>query len=159
MLFNICLFVMFLIFWTRLPLSSSVLIRNFQKTPVCVETHYPVLLDTFFYLTNIQCRKLWFSYMFMYMISFYSYQSVGIWYIGFLFFTYAVFFLHRQSIYIIGVGQEIKLAGSEIHVYVPIHWRHLKIIIWVVRSSVMLFMVHKTMSIYNKAAKEGAPHL
>lgn len=59
--------------------------------------------------------------MFVYIISFCSYQNVDIWYIAFLFFTCVAFFLHSQNIYIIRWGQTIKLVGSKIHVYVSVH--------------------------------------
>lgn len=97
--------------WTRLPLSSSILVYNFQKTTVCVWRHTTQYCLIHFYLINIQCRKLWFfffCYMFVYIISFCGYQNVDIWYIGFLFFTYVVFFLHRQNIYIMGWGRELS---------------------------------------------------
>lgn len=97
--------------------------------------------------------------MFVYIISFCSYQNVDIWYIAFLLFTCVAFFLHSQNIYIIGWGQRIKLVGSKIHVYVSVHWRHLKIKTRVVRSSVMLFTVYNTINIHRKVAKEGAPRL
>lgn len=89
--------------------------------------------------------------MFVYIISFCSYQNVDIWDIGFLFFTYVgFFFLHRQNVYIIRVGQGIKLVGSKIHGYLSVHWRHLKIKVKVVHSSVMLFTVYKTIIISAK---------
>lgn len=111
-----------------------------------------------FYLINIQCRKLWFCYMFVYIISFCSYQNVDIWYIGFFIF-YICSFLHRRNIYIIGVGQGTKLVGSEFHGYVSVRWRHLNIKTKVVHSSVMLFTAYNTVIIYSKVAKKGAPHL
>lgn len=60
----------------------------------------------------------------------------------FLFFTYVVFFLHRQNIYMAGgVGQGIKLVGSKnFHVYVSVRWRHLNLKTKVVHSSVMLVL-------------------
>lgn len=76
-----------------------------------------------------------------------------------IFIFYMCSFLHSQNIYIIGWGQRIKLVGSKIHVYVSVHWRHLKSKTKVVRSSVMLFTVYNTMNIHRKVAKKGAPHL
>lgn len=55
MLFNICLFMMFLISLSHfvleqgLPLLSSVLTRSFQKTTIHVETHYTVLFGMFLF--------------------------------------------------------------------------------------------------------------
>lgn len=69
----------------------------------------------------------------------------------FLFFTYVVFFLHRQNIYMTGVGQGIKLVGSKnFHVYVSVRWRHLNLKIKVVHSSLMPVTVYSAIIIYTK---------
>lgn len=161
MLFNTCLFTLFLIslshfvfeqgFPSRLPFSLVIFRR-----PQSVWRHAVQYCLIHFCSMSIQCRKLWFCYVFVYISSFCSYQNVDVWYIGFLFFTYVVFFLHRQNIYIIGLGQGIKLVGSKIHWYVSIWWRHLKIKIKVVHSAVMRFTVYNTIIIYSKVANKGA---
>lgn len=115
MVFNICLFMLFLIslfhfvfeqgFPSRLPFSLFVIFRR----PQSVWRHTTQYCLIHLYLINIQCRKLWFCYMFVYIISFCSYQNVDIWDIGFLFFTYVGFFFFTDKMFISsGWGRELS---------------------------------------------------
>lgn len=73
-----------------------------------METYYPVLLDTFLFDKHSVQETVILLYVCVYnIISFCGYQNVDMWYIGFLFFTRVVFFLHRQNVCVIGVGQGI----------------------------------------------------
>lgn len=79
--------------------------------------------------------------------------------LDFYFLTCVVFFLHSRNIYIIGLGQGIKLVVSKIHGYVSVHWRHIKIKAKGVCSSVMLLTVYNTIIAYGNLAEKGTPHL
>lgn len=78
--------------------------------------------------------------------------------LDFYFLTCVVFFLHSRNIYIIGLGQGIKLVVSKIHGYVSVHWRHIKIKTKGVCSSIMLLTVYNTIIAYGNLEK-GTPHL
>lgn len=85
---------------------SSILRHNFPKTVIHVETHYPVLFDTFVFDKHSVQETVILLHVCVYIMSFCSYQNVDIWYIGFLFFNMCSF-LSSQSkhlYYRVGAG-------------------------------------------------------
>lgn len=91
---------------------SSILMHNFQKTIIQVETRYPVLFDTFLFDKHSVQETVILLYVYVYTLIL-QLSNVDIWYIAFLFFTCVAFFLHSQNISTIGLGQRIKPVGSE----------------------------------------------
>lgn len=92
---------------------SSILMHNFQKTRIQVETRCPVLFDTFLFDKHFSAGNCDFALCCVYTLVLQLSENVDIWYIAVLFFTCVAFFFRSQNISTIGLGQRTKPEGSE----------------------------------------------